>query len=32
VSSEADIAAVEYQPDWVMQDLDAVTAALKQAL
>jgi 4-nitrophenyl phosphatase len=32
VSSEADIKAVDYQPDWVMQDLDAVTAALKQAL
>jgi 4-nitrophenyl phosphatase len=32
VSSEADIDTVDYRPDWVMQDLMAVTEALKQAL
>lgn len=32
VSSEADIDTVDYRPDWVMQDLKAVTEALKKAL
>jgi 4-nitrophenyl phosphatase len=32
VSTEADIENVDYRPDWVMQDLNAVTEALKQAL
>ena len=32
VSSEADIKDVDYQPTWVMQDLENVTQALQQAL
>jgi 4-nitrophenyl phosphatase len=30
VSSEADLAEIDYKPDWVFQDIQEITALLKQ--